>query len=556
MKWLKSRYKYLNEAKIRDVLLPKQIKKVKDRWGEKYLDYEEVLPTENIEQGKWKLEEEDKMLVFSKFFQCDMKSVFSIFEELSDHFCDALKKSIDMDLLQEKDKVVLDNFDPKKPTIDQIVTLYSPVFRKLSNETKESEMIKRDENGVPERDDENNIIKVPKEPGELVYEKNLVSVNTFLRAYNNYFSDTSPGIGTFNNQNLSNLVNMAKESHNPEYNVDFELFNKDIYLYISHSPKDVLNMSVSTFYASCMQLYSDSGYNSRLLANVFDPNSIPAFLIFDSEIHWKGEKISDNLPLSRLMIRNIDPFDGTIDSKLYFDKCYPDRMEDVLKGLIEKYTKNKEESVSDYYYFNPDIDLSDDLEEPYMDRLAARTGKSIGVNTKILHINREFNWSKIKILPNARVKYLLIDDVSIPEGLLDIKIAPEIIKFRFIEVKDISKFSKIINNKISFDKCKLNIDIINNFENVNKIETLSLVGCDLEGTIDISKFTSLKDFELLYSIDNLEELKMLLPIESVEKSESLKTLTLSGDIVGKEYSEYLNLLKKSGLIIKKKGLLI
>ena len=39
MKWIKSREQYLNEAKIRDVILPRQAKEVAEVWGEKYLDY-------------------------------------------------------------------------------------------------------------------------------------------------------------------------------------------------------------------------------------------------------------------------------------------------------------------------------------------------------------------------------------------------------------------------------------------------------------------------------------------------------------------------------------
>ena len=58
---------------------------------------------------------------------------------------------------------------------------------------------------------------------------------------------------------------------------------------------DILNMSVSRFYSSCQNLYS-GGYRDQVIGNVFDPNSIPAFLLFDSSIHnRKGEHISDTL---------------------------------------------------------------------------------------------------------------------------------------------------------------------------------------------------------------------------------------------------------------------
>ena len=59
MKWILDRNQFLNEAKLRDVIFSKQAKAVSETWGEKYLDYEEITPTDKIKQGKWKLSEED-----------------------------------------------------------------------------------------------------------------------------------------------------------------------------------------------------------------------------------------------------------------------------------------------------------------------------------------------------------------------------------------------------------------------------------------------------------------------------------------------------------------
>ena len=50
MKWIKSRQNYLNEAKLKDVIFPRQARQVRSQWGEKYLDYEEVEPTTKIKQ--------------------------------------------------------------------------------------------------------------------------------------------------------------------------------------------------------------------------------------------------------------------------------------------------------------------------------------------------------------------------------------------------------------------------------------------------------------------------------------------------------------------------
>jgi hypothetical protein len=43
-----------------------------ERWGEKYLDYDEVTPTNKIIQGKWKLSEEDKYKALA-FSNCDIE---------------------------------------------------------------------------------------------------------------------------------------------------------------------------------------------------------------------------------------------------------------------------------------------------------------------------------------------------------------------------------------------------------------------------------------------------------------------------------------------------
>jgi len=40
MKWIKTRNYFLKEAKIKDVILPKQAAQVKSQWGEKWLDAE------------------------------------------------------------------------------------------------------------------------------------------------------------------------------------------------------------------------------------------------------------------------------------------------------------------------------------------------------------------------------------------------------------------------------------------------------------------------------------------------------------------------------------
>ena len=90
MKWIRNRNKFLNEARLRDVILPTQAKAVAAKWGEKYLDYEEIKPTDAIEQGRWKLDYEDKMQVFSTFMDCDMDEIIELFDILSMNSVDNL----------------------------------------------------------------------------------------------------------------------------------------------------------------------------------------------------------------------------------------------------------------------------------------------------------------------------------------------------------------------------------------------------------------------------------------------------------------------------------
>jgi hypothetical protein len=57
---------FIKEKKIRDVILRNSYSSF-GRWGEKYLDYDEVTPTNKIIQGKWKLSEEDKYKALGAF---------------------------------------------------------------------------------------------------------------------------------------------------------------------------------------------------------------------------------------------------------------------------------------------------------------------------------------------------------------------------------------------------------------------------------------------------------------------------------------------------------
>jgi hypothetical protein len=545
MKWIKSRNQYLNEAKIRDVILPRQAKQVAKKWGEKYLDYEEIEPTDKIKQGKWKLEEEDKNKVLSAFFECDMENVFSIFNNLPDRFVQFINKSIDSSIIGNENykSIVGDNFDIRTPTIDQMIILYESIFRKPDiNATKGSEMIQRDENGRPVRDEEGNMIKVQKEAGDPIFSNNLININSMVQDYNRCYDDERIS-NPFDDRDLNSLRNLGSEHHN-DYKADFEIFNKDLYLSISHNPKDILNMSISRFYASCQHLYSDSGYNRHLLSNVFDPNSIPAFLLFDTPLFWEDEKIADFLPLTRMIVRNMETFDESSSEapKIFFDRAYPDRMKEVFGEILEKYSGNKETaSTRDTYYYMPDIDPSDkdNISDPYMDRLGIKKVPYIGVNTKSLFLNRSYDWSNVKISPKAKIKELVIETPDLPENLLEIDIQLEWIKFKYLSLNTLENFDKIKSDSFAFDKCKFDSDVLSDISKSNEnIKKLQIISCDANN-FDLSSFRNLEELHLIYTLDSLEELSKT--IETL----NLSKLVISGDLVsGKDGKAFTNELKR------------
>jgi len=546
MKWIKNREKFLNEAKLRDVIFPRQAKEVSRIWGEKFLDYEEVTATDKIKQGKWKLENEDKMKVLGKFFDCNMTEVYNIFTSLNDKFASTIAQSINTDLIsKESYKVIMKDFNVKNPTVDQIVIIYEPVFRKISvSETMATEVIQKDENGRPVRDEAGNMIKTQKEKGELMFTNNLVNINTFVEDFNRCFQEDRVN-ANFSNGNISNLRSMAKIDENSDYKVDFEIFNKDIYISISHNPKDILNMSISKFYASCQHLYS-GGYREQVLGNVFDPNSIPAFLTFETPIFWGDEKISDQLPLSRMMIRNIETFNDQEPAKVFFDRAYPDRMKDVFGEMLEKYTENKQ-TVSDRssitYYFTPDIDVDDRVRDPYMDRLRLERKPYIGKNTKTLYLSRMHDWSNVKIAPDAKIKELIIETTDIPEDLMKIKLNPDWIKFKYLKINDLSNFDKVKTDSIAFDKCKLETSVLSEMNKVNPdIKKLQIISCDLTGELSFSEFKNLEELQVVYTLDTFAELKDL------TENLGIKKLVISGDLVkDKESKEQINQVRKRGI---------
>jgi hypothetical protein len=546
MKWIKDRNKFLNEAKLRDVIFARQAKEVSRIWGEKFLDYEEVTATDKIKQGKWKLSDEDKNRVLGKFFDCNMKSVTDVFDSVNDKFAQVLAESINLDLIRdEKFKIIATDLNIKNPSIDQIAILFDSIFRKISvSETMATEVIQKDENGRPLKDEAGNMIKVAKVKGELMFTNNLVNINTFVDDFNRCFPEDKVS-ANFQEGNIQRLRSVASIDENRDFEVDFKIFDKDMYLSINHNPKDILNMSISKFYASCQHLYS-GGYREQVLGNVFDPNSIPAFLTFETPIYWNKEKISEQLPLSRMMIRNIETFDAQEESKIFFDRAYPDRMKEIFGEIVEKYSEMKQtadENSRITYIFTPDIDTEDKVRDPYMDRVSLKRKPYIGKNTKTLYLNRMHDWSNVKIDPDAKIKELIIETTDIPEDLTKIPLNPDWVKFKYLTINTLSNFDKIKTDSIAFDKCKLDTSVLDEMNKANpNIKKLQIVSCDLTGELGFSQFENLEELHIVYTLDTIEEIKDL------TENLKIKKLVLSGDLIkDKEAKAQINQVRQRGI---------
>lgn len=552
MKWIKTRFNFLSEeAKIKDVILPVQSKEVKRIWGEKWLELEEIEPTQKIKQGKWKLSEEDKIKVFNRFFQVDLNEIYKKFEALPDNLNEIINKALDTKPLEKeysKDQILrlFNDFDIKKPTINQVSFFFTNIFKKISvGESRQDEVIMRDETGRPINDEETGRpMKRKREEGEIIFSNNLVNIVSFLQDFNTLFPDKTVNFQDFSSGDISRLISSSREDFSgDEYIVEIDVYSKDLYLSINHNPKDILNMSISRFYSSCQHLYS-GGWRERLLSNVFDPNSIPAFLVFDSPITQVDQIISESLPLSRMMIRNIETPERKEEPILFFDRAYPDRMKELFTEIVEKYSGNKEttESVRNYL-FTPDIPTDLSLREPYMDNLQLVQGKYIGKNTTSLHLTMNFDWSTVLVSPSANIKEIVIQTVNLPSNLLEIPFKLNWVKFQYLKLNDLTSFSNIDTKSFAFDKCKISDKTIESLSEFD-VKNLSFISCKINN-LDLSDLQELDTLELLFTIDSDN-------LESVLSSVKIKNkLVLSSDLVSdKKNKELVNELKKKGLKIE------
>lgn len=560
MKWIKTRKKYLNEAKIGDVILPPQKAEVKKTWGEKFLDMEEVIPTEHIKQGDWELSEDDKFKVLDVLFGTDVKSAQDQYKDLPAKFIETVQLSLaylaDTDVSRANEdikraKEVLGELDLSDIGIDEMVALNYPVLRKLSNETGKAEMIQKDENGRPVMGEDGRPVKIAKEIGDPIFEKNFINLESFRQEYNKYYDKVERD---FNSRSLQAIINVVKQDINSEYKTSYKIFNRPIHLKISHNPKDILNMSISKFYTSCQHLYT-GGYRSQLLGNVFDPNSIPAFLIVKTPVYNGGTLLSESLPIARSMVRYLDGFSKTDAPAFFFDRTYPDRLREVMYEIITKYsgmvstgTQKNKGSVNKYIYA-PDLPAQSakDISAPYQDSLGIEQKTYIGVNTKRLSTSMT-GFKNMIISKHARVEELIVDSPDVPEALFALPLKLNWIKFKFIDIKRMPKMDKFDCKSFAFDKCRFtNADLANVVASNPEVEKLQLTSCEVED-LNLSGL-SVDELQLIYTTTQ--------PLAEVLGDVKVKKLVISGDLLSdKENKDFVIGLKKSGVKVETIGLVI
>jgi hypothetical protein len=225
---------------------------------------------------------------------------------------------------------------------------------------------------------------------------------------------------------------------------------------------------------------------------------------------------------------------------------------DVFGEIVQKYTgmASIEDTYGASYLYTPDIDIEDEdkLEAPYMDQNKDLIkGKYIGVNTKKLYLSSAYDWSKVKVAPNAKIKELIIENPDLPQNLLEIDLNLEWIKFKFINIADLSGFNNMKSDSIAFDKCKITNDSVKEFCTNKSIKRLQLTSCDIDD-LDLSGL-NVDELQLLYTVDN--------SLQSALGDAKFNKLVVSGDLMAnKENKEFLNELKRKGIKIETTGLVI
>jgi hypothetical protein len=504
MKWIKGRQKFLAEAKIGDVVNPKQKEVITKRWGKKYLEYEEVEPEQEIKaiEGTWKLTPEQKYRVLGLFFKTDVSKAEAVFDNLPSEFKRAvslgLNHVIENEIGREVElmaELMADGIDFDNIGLEEISALTNNVLPRIDVKTTVSDKkMVRNEDGIPIKGEDGQFQFEEKVAGEFVYYSGLYNLNSFA----NDFDDCMKKLGkedqivarNFSSSEIGSIKNMLS-TEVKGHQADLKVFHKDAYVSILHNPQDILNISVSKFYASCQEFYGGSHVRS-LLANVFDPNSVPAFIYLDSPVYNSdGELIAEKLPLARFFIRSIVM---PSESKgLFFDRVYPQRMSDgendgiynmveQVAGIKRYLDSTDEDARSAVYVFAPDISSDDSLDSPYHDTLSnIQHKRTIGLNCKFLNITAASDWSDVVVRENNRIETMIISTPKVPVNLFDLKYNLEKLSIVNIDISDMPELAKFGTGDIELRECRTNmVDLRKGLEGTN-LNKLSLINCDITG---------------------------------------------------------------------------
>lgn len=548
MNYIQSRQIYL-EA-IKDVLTKKQLDRAKQIWGVSLLDYDRTPVSNAIDLGKWELDKSDKTQVLNSFYNTDLDYIHGKLSTISDDFWKNIVSNIDTkNVSQIVNKLInpLDKCDWINPTFLQIALLFCTCIKKINiGETKNTDVVLKDDKGMPLLDTDGKIQKRQKteeEKSKIYYATSAYNIISFANDWDSLFGTQYNKI--FRSEFFVNLYSLYSSG----ITEDMDLFSDEsVYLSITDHPSDVLNMSVSKYFTSCQELYTGGGngtsYIKGLLYNLFDANTVPAFLYFNTPYIVNKEEVSDKILLSRLLIRNMTNDDGE-SLGLYFDKSYPDRMLTILISMIHKYTKNKHqpELRGTDYLFTPDIEPKTIVQYPYHDTLTIKHKmKLLGVNTKDLNINTDL--SIYKIAKDNNVENIIIDNVNVPSNFFTTAFTKlKNITVNYIKIGDIKPFNNIIeNHKMIFHKCYLYPLF---FSDINpNLQHISLIGCYGINFDGIEKINCIK-MTLRYSkIDNFD---------NILSNNNLKELEITTDI-NKNYKTTIDKLKSNGVKVTIGGL--
>jgi len=546
MKYIKNRNIFL-EA-LRDELSDRQKARVKSVWGEHYLDFERATPSENIELGNWELNQDDKIEVLNSFLKTDLNKLKQELEKIDSKFWTTLLESVDKTKNVGIDLSLLEN-DFTKPTYNQMVLLYQSIFKPINvSETKADEYVLRDDSGRPIKDENDNIVKHKKteeEKDKIIFlQKNHCSITKFASDWDILFNTK------YNNIFTLDCATIFPSMWTDGIKGEIELFSENpIYLTITPKASDILNMSVSKYFTSCQELYGGGGhgtqYMSGLIYNIFDPNTIPAFLYFDTPYILDGVEISDKIFISRLLIRDIKKPDGMTSEGLFFDESYPNRMRTIMKKIIEKYTNNKSTASSDTYNQFLDIPLDINVtRNPYHDKLGIGVKKIlIGKNTKKLKLS-DLNSDTIIAKDNS-VSEIIINTDKLPRNFFDMGLFKNLksVIINYIKLSDFKVFNVLNLTKVELHKCYLYANFFNDLD--KNLFDLTLTGTHQINFNNIEKTgitnLTIKFCDDLTNVDNILNLK------------TLKVLSISSDF-RKSYPEILEKLKINKVKIKDIGI--